>query len=80
MLTTRAGGLGINLATADIVILFDSDWNPQVDLQAMVSLRREKEGFCTVYLSRWVDEGGVGGVEPYFRLLSLSFSCVDCNR
>lgn len=35
MLTTRAGGLGINLATADIVILYDSDWNPQMDLQAM---------------------------------------------
>lgn len=38
MLSTRAGGLGINLATADIVILYDSDWNPQVDLQAMVCL------------------------------------------
>ncbi|KAK7273203.1 hypothetical protein RIF29_14252 [Crotalaria pallida] len=29
-----AGGLGINLATADVVILYDSDWNPKIDLQA----------------------------------------------
>uniref|UniRef100_A0A1A9WIH8 Chromatin-remodeling complex ATPase chain Iswi n=1 Tax=Glossina brevipalpis TaxID=37001 RepID=A0A1A9WIH8_9MUSC len=35
MLATRAGGLGINLATADVVIIYDSDWNPQMDLQAM---------------------------------------------
>ena len=40
LLSTRAGGLGINLATADTVLLFDSDWNPQNDLQAMARAHR----------------------------------------
>lgn len=40
ILSTRAGGLGLNLQAADTVIIFDSDWNPQQDLQAMARAHR----------------------------------------
>ncbi|KAG1680939.1 hypothetical protein FOA52_009898 [Chlamydomonas sp. UWO 241] len=40
ILCTRAGGLGVNLQTADTCILYDSDWNPQWDLQAMARVHR----------------------------------------
>lgn len=58
LLSTRAGGLGINLATADIVILYDSDWNPQVDLQAQDRAHRigQKK---PVQVFRLITEGSV---------------------
>jgi superfamily II DNA/RNA helicase len=40
LLSTRAGGLGLNLTRADTVIIYDSDWNPQNDLQAMARAHR----------------------------------------
>jgi len=58
LLSTRAGGLGINLQTANIVILYDSDWNPQMDLQAQDRAHRigqKKE--VTVF--RFITEGTV---------------------
>jgi chromodomain-helicase-DNA-binding protein 7 len=40
LLTTRAGGLGLNLQAANHVVIFDSDWNPQGDLQAIARAHR----------------------------------------
>lgn len=40
LMSTKAGGIGLNLQSADTCILFDSDWNPQNDLQAMARVHR----------------------------------------
>eukprot|EP00467_Chlorarachnion_reptans_P021794 CAMPEP_0114518300 /NCGR_PEP_ID=MMETSP0109-20121206/18371_1 /TAXON_ID=29199 /ORGANISM="Chlorarachnion reptans, Strain CCCM449" /LENGTH=1140 /DNA_ID=CAMNT_0001698913 /DNA_START=129 /DNA_END=3552 /DNA_ORIENTATION=- len=58
LLSTRAGGLGINLQTADTVVLYDSDWNPQMDLQAMDRAHRigQKK---PVNVYRFVTDGSI---------------------
>ena len=43
VLSTRAGGLGINLTAADTVIFYESDWNPTIDLQVTVARWRASE-------------------------------------
>lgn len=58
LLSTRAGGEGVNLFTADTVILFDSDWNPQVDIQAMARVHRIGQKNI-VHIYRLVSSGSV---------------------
>jgi SWI/SNF-related matrix-associated actin-dependent regulator of chromatin subfamily A member 5 len=81
LLSTRAGGLGINLQTADTVILYDSDWNPQVDLQAMDRAHRigqTKE----VRVFRFITEGTVEEkvVERADRKLFLDAAVIQQGR
>lgn len=40
LLSIRAGGVGLNLQAADTVIMYDTDWNPQIDLQAQARAHR----------------------------------------
>merc|ERR1711865_1117017 len=81
LLSTRAGGLGINLATADIVVLYDSDWNPQVDLQAMDRAHRigQKK---PVQVFRFITEGTVEEkiIERADRKLYLDAAVIQQGR
>ena len=61
LLSTRAGGVGINLQAADTVIFFDSDWNPQADLQAMSRAHRLGQT-KTVLVLRLVTPGDNKGI------------------
>uniref|UniRef100_A0A7S0DGP2 Uncharacterized protein n=1 Tax=Amorphochlora amoebiformis TaxID=1561963 RepID=A0A7S0DGP2_9EUKA len=81
LLSTRAGGLGINLYTADIVVLYDSDWNPQVDLQAQDRAHRigQKK---TVKVFRFVTERTIEEkvVEAANRKLQMDALVVQSGR
>jgi SWI/SNF-related matrix-associated actin-dependent regulator of chromatin subfamily A member 5 len=81
MLSTRAGGLGINLATADTVILFDSDWNPQIDLQAMDRAHRIGQT-KPVVVYRFITQGTVEEkvVERAQRKLFLDAAVIQQGR
>lgn len=68
ILSTRSGGLGINLTGADTVIFYDSDWNPAMDAQAQVS----RESFFPCTLGSDVDD------QPAERALLLSTTFFAC--
>lgn len=56
ILSTRSGGVGINLTGADTVIFYDSDWNPAMDQQAQVGEGRivcRAKGSCVVDMLVW---------------------------
>merc|ERR1711977_543604 len=81
LLSTGAGGLGINLATADIVVLYDSDWNPQVDLQAMDRAHRigqKKE----VHVYRFCSENSIEEkvIEKAYKKLKLDALVIQQGR
>ena len=66
LLSTRAGGLGINLTAADTVVFYDTDWNPTMDAQAMDRCHRIGQVRDIVFQHKWLSHsvvrlGGWGG-------------------
>lgn len=66
LLSTRAGGAGLNLIGANRLVLFDSDWNPAVDLQAMARVWRDGQTKpCVVYRMLTTGESAQPWVHVY---------------
>ncbi len=73
-LSTRAGGLGLNLQTADTVIMFDSDWNPQMDQQVphIYAFSYHTMSLCVMSLSLLCPSVSLLG---HFCVTSVSLLC-----
>ena len=54
LLSTRAGGTGLNLTAADTVVIYDSDWNPQNDVQAIARVHRIGQTAAEVQVYRFI--------------------------
>ncbi len=77
ILSTKAGGLGLNLQSADTVILFDSDWNPQNDLQAEARAHRIGQKQQVVVL-RLVSTGTVCPLSLSLRPITCVLTAAVC--
>ncbi|XP_069701222.1 DNA repair and recombination protein RAD54B-like isoform X2 [Periplaneta americana] len=81
LLSARAGGIGLNLTGASRLVLYDSDWNPATDLQAMSRIWRDGQSKC-VFIYRLLTAGTIEE-KIYQRQLSktgLSGAVVDPNN
>lgn len=82
LLCTRAGGLGINLTAADTCIIFDSDWNPQNDLQVQTARCFTHSLFCVPAAeaaSQTMSE--CNDCQPHLALVHWTISLVlSCNH
>lgn len=82
LLSTRAGGVGINLATADTVIIYDSDWNPHNDMQALARAHRMGQQRAVMVL-RLVTRGSIEErmlqVRVLFGVSCCRLGCLACQ-